>query len=635
LENESLNALSTISRDDLRAERFFDTYAPLVREVDTASTVFQRSRRSARKTLPNDVGSILRLVKEKLDFAAEAAGEEGIGAAEEVVELLRSGHLAARDPGLAHNLTGLALTTLAEQKNDIAGFEEARREFESARKEWEKQSTTHSAWLRASINLAVVLWQLGDRLSAPALVEDAVGILTGILPEMPPSSLPDGPRAQDTLGNALMSLGRADEAITAYQNTLAALAILPESNTIAERGHSLNNLGTAYTAKRLYDKAINAYEQALILQRAPRARARTQHNLGEALWQQGYVLGENNLEEARKYWEAAAQVFEAALEVRAREWAPRDWAVTAVGLANVLTNSSELAIAAPPSKADKEAGLGTLSKAVGLYEAAIPNLNRSDRARACRNLMAALRSVVRYADSIKPVALAIVSLLDLENWTESAPISIPRINRTDAKSDYMQQSQTLMDEIAEEIRTASRKILYLPLTNTIPDYMPDKDEIIRRIRSELEAAGIPQSEWATVLQEVGGRPGPLSEGYTNPISPEGRPDPTPTDLKLSASQINALLKDSTLGRLHKRYLEAIENICLPPVGFSSKEEAQGAGRLSTTYQNLVKRLTELGVDSIPKDSRVTEAERLRAAFYRRESGQRATPKRRVKGPAPE
>ena len=89
------------------------------------------------------------------------------------------------------------------------------------------------------------------------------------------------------------------------------------------------------------------------------------------------------------------------------------------------------------------------------------------------------------------------------------------------------------------------------------------------------------------------------------------------DLKLSPKQVDSVVQDSTLGRLHRRYEELVGTIDLPAGGFETKEQAQAAGRLSTTYQNLVKRRTELGLEPLPKDSRVTEARRLTEAFYRR------------------
>lgn len=92
---------------------------------------------------------------------------------------------------------------------------------------------------------------------------------------------------------------------------------------------------------------------------------------------------------------------------------------------------------------------------------------------------------------------------------------------------------------------------------------------------------------------------------------------------LSGSQVVAVIEDSTLGRLHRRYTELLATVALPPDGLKSVEQARAAGRLSMTFDNLQARREKLGLEPLPKDDRVAEARRLNVAFYRGRKAQLA------------
>jgi hypothetical protein len=88
------------------------------------------------------------------------------------------------------------------------------------------------------------------------------------------------------------------------------------------------------------------------------------------------------------------------------------------------------------------------------------------------------------------------------------------------------------------------------------------------------------------------------------------------DLKLSSKQVAAVIADSTLGRLQARYEKLLETK-FPANGLKDVKQAREAAKLSVTYGRLRDIQIELGLEPQPKDSRVVEAERLKAAFYRK------------------
>ena len=84
-----------------------------------------------------------------------------------------------------------------------------------------------------------------------------------------------------------------------------------------------------------------------------------------------------------------------------------------------------------------------------------------------------------------------------------------------------------------------------------------------------------------------------------------------------AAMVAAVVADSTLGRLQKRY-DALLKVQFPANGLENLEQARAAAQLSTTFDNLQKRRAKLGLDPLPKNPKVVEARRLSSNFYRKE-----------------
>ena len=126
--------------------------------------------------------------------------------------------------------------------------------------------------------------------------------------------------------------------------------------------------------------AITLYRQCLDLSprdRVPLDWARTQNNLGNALW----TLGERESGTARL--EEAVSAYRAALEEWTRERVPLEWATTQNNLGNALSTLGE-----------RESGTARLEEAVAAYRAALEEWTRErvplDWARTQNNLGDAL-----------------------------------------------------------------------------------------------------------------------------------------------------------------------------------------------------------------------------------------------------
>lgn len=72
--------------------------------------------------------------------------------------------------------------------------------------------------------------------------------------------------------------------------------------------------------------------------------------------------------------------------------------------------------------------------------------------------------------------------------------------------------------------------------------------------------------------------------------------------------------DTRLSRLQARYEQRMRDIILPPGGFTTKEQAKAAHRLSSTLRDLQRVQRELGLPLTQKPECVREAERLRQAY---------------------
>jgi uncharacterized protein affecting Mg2+/Co2+ transport len=97
--------------------------------------------------------------------------------------------------------------------------------------------------------------------------------------------------------------------------------------------------------------------------------------------------------------------------------------------------------------------------------------------------------------------------------------------------------------------------------------------------------------------------------------------------KLSPQQVAALTADTPLARLQVRYEKRLREIVLPEDEIKDVEQARAAAALVVTYRNLVKQQTKEGIEPQPQDERVTKAQRLSVAFYRKKRKAHASPRR--------
>jgi tetratricopeptide (TPR) repeat protein len=93
-------------------------------------------------------------------------------------------------------------------------------------------------------------------------------------------------------------------------------------------------------------------------------------------------------------------------------------------------------------------------------------------------------------------------------------------------------------------------------------------------------------------------------------------EPRPKSIADAKAEALAIGDTTLLGQL-VRYEARLASIELPADGLKSPEQAQAAARLAKTYQDLRARQFERGLDPLPQDDRVTEAQRLASDFYRK------------------
>jgi hypothetical protein len=173
-------------------------------------------------------------------------------------------------------------------------------------------------------------------------------------------------------------------------------------------GTALATLGARESGTARLGEAVAAYRAALeerARDRVPLDWARTQNNLGNAL----QTLGGRESGTARLVESVAA--YRAALEERARDRAPLDWASTQNNLGNALAILGE-----------RESGTARLEQAVAAYRAALEERTRDrgplDWATTQNNLGAALRTLgVRESGTTRLVQAVAAYRAALEEWT--------------------------------------------------------------------------------------------------------------------------------------------------------------------------------------------------------------------------
>ena len=157
-----------------------------------------------------------------------------------------------------------------------------------------------------------------------------------------------------------------------------------------------------------------------------------------------------------------------------------------------------------------------------------------------------------------------------------------------------------------------------------PDGTNDDARYILRILNERKGArSAIAAEEGLSIEELqlaiaaykAAKDGIIERGPTTFTDLESRP--TLDTRKLSGPQVEAVVEDSTLGRLHRRYAELLATVELPLEGYKHKTQARVAARLSSTFGNLQTRREKLGFEPLPTDERVMEARRLRSLFYYR------------------
>jgi tetratricopeptide (TPR) repeat protein len=360
-----------------------------------------RHRRS--QVALDDLRSCHRVGRMLLDAAVRTGRKQAAAAS---VEVFRSAldrgsdDPSRRNDAPLHNGLGAALLERARLESGIeavATLEEGMQEFQAASAEAACQAAPRVVSLRYEINVATVSWMLGERTQDTECLNQAVHILRSASTEISESS-PYWSHVQDNLGNALMALGRTEEAIGAYQAALGGRQV------DIERGQSLNNLGTAYAEQGRYDDACRTYRDALLLQprdQVPLAWARTQHNLASALLQQALASNRSHL--VGKQLNQAIEAFEAARDLRRRAKAPLDWGVTTANLAGAYLSLGVHLCAREP-RPDRRTGANHIRRAIELYEESLPELPPADVTRTIQNIAIAVQVLGKTPDSERSAA---------------------------------------------------------------------------------------------------------------------------------------------------------------------------------------------------------------------------------------
>ena len=366
-------------------------YAPALLDPEPEPQRGVGARRRGQPT-PDEVRSYHRVGRMLLDTAVRAGRKPAAAAAVEVFRgaLERVPHDASLRNGLGAAL--LERARLEPGIEAVTTLKEATQAFQAASAQAARQAAPRVVILRYEINAAMVSWMLGERLEDSEYLNKAVHILQSASTELAKSSV-HWSHVQDNLGNALMALGRTEEAIRPYQ------AALDRRQDAVERGRTLNNLGTAYAAQGRHAEACRSYRDALGLQpqdQVPLAWARTQHNLGSALLQEALVG--NQSRHAGRQFDQAIEAFEASRNMYQRADAPVDRSVTTANLAG-----AHLGLAAHhygrAARSDRRAGADHIRRAIDLYKDSLPELPPADAVIMIQNIAVAVQMLRKASDS--------------------------------------------------------------------------------------------------------------------------------------------------------------------------------------------------------------------------------------------
>ena len=374
-------------------------YAPALLDPDPEPQGGTGARRRDQPT-PNEIRSYHQVGRMLLESAVRTGRKQAAAAA---VEVFRGAVERVPHDASLRNGLGAALLERARLEPSIAAvatLEEATQAFQAASALAARQAAPRIVILRYEINAATVSWMLGERTEDSEYLDKAVHILQSASTELSKWSVHQS-HVQDNLGNALMALGRTEEAVRAYQ------AALDRRQEAFERGRTLNNLGTAYAAQGHHALACQGYRDALALQppdQVPLAWARTQHNLASALLQE--ALASNQSRHAGKQLNQAIEAFEASRNLHQSADATLDWSVTTANLAGAHLGLAAH-LCARAARSDRRTGVEHIRRAIELYKDSLPELHKdslpelpaADAAKVIQNIAVAVQMLRKASDT--------------------------------------------------------------------------------------------------------------------------------------------------------------------------------------------------------------------------------------------
>jgi tetratricopeptide (TPR) repeat protein len=334
--------------------------------LDKAARELEREDAERRERF---VASVTALRTEERNYAL--ASYDGEGAANAVLALARALH-GANAEKLGEFLSSEA-HALHEYGHDRGSNVHLVAEI-TLRRELLRLAASDDERGAAHVNLGNALWQLGERESGTARLEEAVAAYRAALEERTRERIPlDWAMTHNNLGNALARLGeresgtaRLEEAVAAYRAALEEYSRervpLRWASTQNNLGLALASLGERESGTARLEEAVAAYRAALqerTPERVPLEWAMTHNNLGNALAR----LGERENGTARL--EAAVAAYHAALTERTRERVPLQWAMTQNNLGNALATLGK-----------RESGTAQLEEAVAAYRSALEEQTR-------------------------------------------------------------------------------------------------------------------------------------------------------------------------------------------------------------------------------------------------------------------
>ena len=341
-----------------------------------------------------------------------------------------------------------------------------------------------------------------------------------------------------------------------------------------------------------WDAAIAAYETARDGWADDEERARTLHNLALT-----YGKAER-FNDALKAFEEALGVAERASGTLLEVTRPMAWSRAQQYRGEVLRLYGESLRGVAP-----ERSRDYLEQALEVLRSALRQ-RKLDRA------------PMLWAETTATTAMVLQQLGQLDGAVALYLQALPHLNHKDRPDTILSLMQVFLNN--------ESLVLYLD--------MASKRDLLADIRSVLEAHGVEREDWGATWAEIGRRlqVGAPSSAYASPqgaaaavprlvhVEPESAQAPSPAIPHHTTAEGLIPENDNTpLGRLQLRYQQRLAALALPEGGFKTREQANAAGRLSKTLQDLQHLQARLGLKVTEKPPNVREAERMRMAFLRR------------------